>query len=129
MLEDQDWEKVKQKVANNKNIQRYEEKTKKEHLKIEEREEKKTELRQKIRDLNKEISLLNGSIRYIRSNISSQDRAIVACQKRINENDFKIEKIRQGVIERQEDAALKRRRSEFRRKVLKDKIGELWQKE
>ena len=41
MLEDQDWEKVKQKVANNKNIQRYEEKTKKEHLKIEEREEKK----------------------------------------------------------------------------------------
>ena len=58
--------------------------------------------------------------------IATQDRAILACQKRISLNDVKIDKIRDRVIERTEEAVLKRKRIEFRKKIMKDKVAEIW---
>ena len=93
---------------------------------VEEREEKKSELHQQIRDYRNEIRLINGKIRSSQALITSQDRAILACQKRISVNDVKIDKVRDRVIERAEEAVLKRKRMEFRKKIMKDKVAEIW---
>jgi len=129
MLEEQDWDKIKERVATSKNIKSHEEKIQDEIDNIQHREGRKTEYFDQIRELRDKRRVLAGQIRQIQGFINAQDRAIVACQKRINERKFKVEKIRHDIIDSQEEAATKRRRSHFRRKVLKDKIAELWQQE
>ena len=126
MLEEQDWEKIQKTVEKNKFVQRYRQSTKENKTAIKGREEKKSELHQQIRDYRNEIRLINGRIRSNQALITSQDRAILACQKRISLNDVKIDKIRGGVIDRAEEAVLKRKRIEFRKKIMKDKAAEIW---
>ena len=126
MLEEQDWEKIQGSVEKNKFVQRYRMSTEKNKEAIKERERNKSELHQQIRDYRNEIRLINGKIRSSQALIASQDRAILACQKRMSLNDVKIDKIRDGVIERAEEAALKRKRIEFRKKIMKDKVAEIW---
>ena len=126
MLEEQDWEKIQKTVEKNKFVQRYRKSTEKNKTAIKEREEKKSELHQQIRDYRNEIRLINGRIRSNQALITSQDRAILACQKRISLNDVKIDKIRGGVIDRAEEAVLKRKRIEFRKKIMKDNAAEIW---
>ena len=128
MLEEQDWEKIQKTVEKNKFVQRYRKSTEKNKTAIKEREEKKSELHQQIRDYRNEIRLINGRIRSNQALITSQDRAILACQKRISLNDVKIDKIRGGVIDRAEEAVLKRKRIEFRKKIMKDNTNaaEIW---
>jgi hypothetical protein len=126
MLEEQDWEKILESVEKNKFVKRYRQSTEKNKTAIKEREEKKSELHQQNRDYRNEIRLINGKIRSGQALITSQDRAILACQKRISLNDVKIDKIRDGVIERTEEAVLKRKRIEFRKKIMKDKVAEIW---
>jgi len=126
MLEEQDWEKIQESVEKNRFVQRYRLSTESNKEAIKEREEKKSELHQQIRDYRNEIRLINGNVRSDQALIASQDRAVLACQKRISLNDVKIDKVRDGVIERAEEAALKRKRIEFRRKIMKDKLAEIW---
>ena len=126
MLEEQDWEKIQKTVEKNKFVQRYRKSTEKNKTAIKEREEKKSELHQQNRDYRNEIRLINGKIRSGQALIATQDRAILACQKRISLNDVKIDKIRDRVIERTEEAVLKRKRIEFRKKIMKDKAAEIW---
>jgi hypothetical protein len=126
MLEEQDWEKIQGSVEKNKFVQKYRQSTEKNKTAIKEREEKKSELHQQNRDYRNEIRLINGKIRSGQTLIASQDRAILACQKRISLNDVKIDKIRGVVIERAEEAVLKRKRIEFRKKIMKDKVAEIW---
>jgi predicted nucleic acid-binding Zn-ribbon protein len=126
MLEEQDWEKIQKTVEKNKFVQKYRQSTEENKTAIKEREEKKSELHQQIRDYRNEIRLINGRIRSDQALITSQDRAILACQKRISLNDVKIDKIRGGVIDRAEEAVLKRKRIEFRKKIMKDKAAEIW---
>ena len=126
MLEEQDWEKIQGSVEKNKFVQRYRQSTEKNKEAIKEREGNKSELHQQIRDYRNEIRLINGKIRSSQALITSQDRAILACQKRISVNDVKIDKVRDRVIERAEAAVLKRKRMEFRKKIMKDKVAEIW---
>ena len=126
MLEERDWEKIQESVEKNKFVKRHRQSTEKNKTAIEEREEKKSELHQQNRDYRNEIRLINGKIRSGQALIATQDRAILACQKRISLNDVKIDKIRDRVIERTEEAVLKRKRIEFRKKIMKDKVAEIW---
>jgi phenylpropionate dioxygenase-like ring-hydroxylating dioxygenase large terminal subunit len=126
MLEEQDWEKIRKRVEDNKFVQSHTRKTEEKKEEITEREERKKQLHQDIRDYNDQIRLLNGKVRSAQVNINAQDRAILARQKRIAEIKLKAEKIREGIIERQEEIALKRKRREFRQKVLKNKVAEIW---
>ena len=126
MLEEQDWEKIQKKVAKNKHIQRYEANIEKNKSAIVEREQKKKELHSQIRDHHDKIRLLNGKIRSAQVTINAQDRAILSCQKKTALNVLKVKGARGSIIERQEELALKRKRREFRRKVLRDKISEIW---
>lgn len=127
MLEEKDWEKIRKKVGENKNIKNYQAKISGEEQKIKDREEKKLTLFQAIRDVRNEIRLHNSNIRQMQSLINSQDRAVVACQKRIAEIKVKIANIRAGIVERQQEAALKRRRKEFKGKVMRDKMSEMFE--
>jgi septal ring factor EnvC (AmiA/AmiB activator) len=126
MLEEQDWIKIQERVARNKHVQRFQAAIEKNKQSIEDRGQKKKELHQQIRDYNHEIRLLNGKIRSTQVTINGQDRAILACQKRIAHNEVKIKTARDSVIDRQEVTALNRKRREFRQKVLKDKVSEIW---
>jgi len=126
MLEEQDWERIQKSVEKNKFVQRHRLSTESNKEAIKEREEKKSELHQQNRDYRKEIRLINGKIVSSQVLIASQDRAILTCQKRISLNDVKIDKIRGQVIERAEEAVLKRKRIEFRKKIMKDKVAEIW---
>mgnify|MGYP001598112182 CR=1 FL=1 len=126
MLEEQDWEKIQERVARNKHIQRFQAAIEKNKQGIEDRGQKKKDLHQQIRDYNDEIRLLNGKIRSTQVTINGQDRAILACQKRIARNGVKIKAARDSIIDRQQELALKRKRREFRQKILKDKVSEIW---
>ena len=110
MLEEQDWEKIRKRAGDNKYIQSHERKIEENIADIKAREEKKKKLHQDIRDFNDQIRLLNGKIRSTQTVINAQDRAILACQKRISIIELKAEKIKGDIIERQEEIALKRRR-------------------
>ena len=126
MLEEQDWGKIQKLVEKNKFVQKYRLSTESNKEAIKEREEKKSELHQQIRDYRNEIRLINGKVISSQALIASQDRAVLTCQKRISLNDVKIDKIRGQVIERVEEAVLKRKRIEFRKKIMKDKVAEIW---
>jgi hypothetical protein len=126
MLEEQDWEKIRKRVEENKFIQSHQRKTEENREAIVVREGNKKRLHQEIRDINNQIRLLNGKARSAQVNINAQDRAILSCQKRISQIKTKADKIKADIIERQEELALKRKRREFRQKILKDKVAEIW---
>jgi hypothetical protein len=126
MLEEQDWERIQKSVEKNKFVQRHRLSTEKNKEAIVGREKKKSELHQQIRDYRNEIRLINGKVISSQTLITIQDRAILTCQKRISLNDVKTDKIRGQVIERAEEAVLKRKRIEFRKKIMKDKVAEIW---
>ena len=126
MLEEQDWEKIRKRVEENKFVQSHQRKIEENKEAIVVREENKRRLHQDIRDLNNQIRLFNGKARSAQVNINAQDRAILSCQKRISQIKLKADKIRGEIIERQEELALKRKRREFRQKILKDKVAEIW---
>ena len=126
MLEEQDWEKIRKRVEEHKYIQGHEKKIEENKEDIKAREEKKRKLHQEIKEFTHQIRLLNGKIRSSLTVINAQDRAILSCQKRISQIKLKADKIRGEIIERQEELALKRKRREFRQKILKDKVAEIW---
>ena len=126
MLEEQDWEKIRKRVEEHKYIQGHEKKIEENKEDIKAREEKKRKLHQEIKEFTHQIRLLNGKIRSSLTVINAQDRAILACQKRISQINLKADKIKADIIERQEELALKRKRREFRQKILRDKVAEIW---